>query len=183
MVLLTNFAARCLLVFALTQENAFLGGVILKDRRFLQKAILGTNSPPSSLELLKIYNVLNFWKTKTFFEKLDFRFLVESITIKSATFPYKTNLSKTNLMTNEMGNTKWTYHKESSFVTNYLIFLKFNFSTRHYLINGHIHTFFTRFSFIWRWKCVFNVSILKVWWDPAILKNIYFIKFSLRIVY
>ena len=44
--------------------------------------------------------------------------------IKSAVFPYRTALSKANV---KVGSTKWTYHKEPSFATNYYIFLKIEY--------------------------------------------------------
>ena len=73
-----------------------------------------------------VFNVLTlkqvFEKQKPF-EKLDCSFLVESKNIESATFSCKTDLSKANLKTSRMGGTKWTYHKEYSFVTNYLRWL------------------------------------------------------------
>ena len=65
-----------------------------------------------------------FWKAKISFKKLEYRFIVESIKIESAIIPYKTTLSKATVKTNRTGNTKWTYHKERSFTTNYFIFLK-----------------------------------------------------------
>ena len=49
---------------------------------------------------------------QTFFKKLEYRFLVESIKIDNITFPYKTALSEVNVNTNRMRSTKWTYHKE-----------------------------------------------------------------------
>ena len=53
-----------------------------------------------------------FWKIKRSFEKLEYRFLVESTTMENVTFPYKTVLSKANVKINRMGSTKYTYHKE-----------------------------------------------------------------------
>ena len=47
-----------------------------------------------------------FSKTKTFFKKLEYRFLVESTKIKSASFSYKTAISEVNVKTNRMVNTK-----------------------------------------------------------------------------
>ena len=44
--------------------------------------------------------------------------------IERAKFPKKTTLLKGNIKTNRMGRTKWTYHKERSVATNYVIFLK-----------------------------------------------------------
>ena len=72
----------------------------------------------------------DFWKTKTFFKKLEYRFLVESTKIDNASIPYKTAISETNVATNRMVTTKWSYHKERSFASNYLFFWKFCFSLR-----------------------------------------------------
>ena len=60
----------------------------------------------------------------TFFEKLEYRFLVESAKIENASFPYKTAIPEANVKTNRMVCAKWTYHKEQSFASNYFIFLK-----------------------------------------------------------
>ena len=65
-----------------------------------------------------------FWKNKTFFKKLEYRILVEVTKIENTSFPFKTALSEANVKTNRMATTKWTYHKEWSFVSNYLIFLE-----------------------------------------------------------
>ena len=46
------------------------------------------------------------WKTKTFFKKLGYSFLVESTKIKKASFPYKTAISEANVKTNKMVTTK-----------------------------------------------------------------------------
>ena len=67
---------------------------------------------------------------KTFFKKLEYRFLVESTKIENSLFPYKTAISEANVKTNGMLSTKWTYRKERSFAANYLIFLKILFSLR-----------------------------------------------------
>ena len=82
-------------------------------------------------QLLKILNVSNililkhiFWKSKTFFRKMEDRFLAESAEIESATFPYKTSLSQANVKKNIMEGTKWTYHEERSFSSNFFIFFK-----------------------------------------------------------
>ena len=77
----------------------------------------------------KVSNVFNtltlkqiFWKTKTFFKKLEHPFLVETTKIESTSFSSKTALSEANVNTNRMAATKWTYHKEWSFAGKYLIF-------------------------------------------------------------
>ena len=41
-----------------------------------------------------------FWKTKTFFRKLEHFFLVESTNIENASFPYKTAISEANVKAN-----------------------------------------------------------------------------------
>ena len=124
-----------------------------------------------SLEILTDFNILTlkqiFWKTKTFFKKLEYRFLVESTKIENASFPYKTAISEANVKTNKMVTTKWTYHKERSFASNYFIFWKFCFSLRTSYKefiwctndpNVHIYTFRKRWSYIW--GCFFPVIIL-----------------------
>ena len=61
-------------------------------------------------------------KTKTFFKKLEYSFLVESTKIRNASFPYKTAISEATVKTNRMVSTKWTYHKDRSFASNHFIF-------------------------------------------------------------
>ena len=46
---------------------------------------------------------------------------------------YKTVTSEANVETNRMVSAKWTYHKEWSFVSNYLIFLKILFQSKNFL--------------------------------------------------
>ena len=83
------------------------------------------------MEILNVFNTLTlkqtFCKTKTFFKKLEYRFLVESTKIENASFPYKTALSKTNVKTNRTESAQWTNQKERSFASNYFIFLKILF--------------------------------------------------------
>ena len=64
---------------------------------------------------MKVSNVFNtltlekfFWKTKTFFKKLEFRFLVEATKIENIAFPFKTALSEANVKTNIMANKQIT---------------------------------------------------------------------------
>ena len=81
--------------------------------------------------MVNVFNALTlkqiFWKTKTFFTKLKYRFLAESTKIENALFPYKTAISKANVTTKKMVTTKWTYKKQRSFASNYFIFLKILF--------------------------------------------------------
>ena len=71
---------------------------------------------------------INFLKNENlFFKKLENSFIVESTTIERVTCLYKNSPSEANVKTNRMGSTKWTYHKERSFASIYIIFLKILF--------------------------------------------------------
>ena len=63
-----------------------------------------------SVEILNNFSTLTlkqiFWKTKTF-KKLEYRFLVESIKIENASFPYKNAISEDNVKANGMVSTWW----------------------------------------------------------------------------
>ena len=81
-------------------------------------------------QLVKVLNVFNtltliqiFWKTKTFFKKLEHRFLVETTKIKN-TLPFRAALSEANVKTKRLSTTKWNYHKEWSFASKCFIFLE-----------------------------------------------------------
>ena len=84
-----------------------------------------------SVKILNLFNNLTLkqilWKIKAFFKKTGVSFLVESTKIENASFPYKTAISEANVKTNRMVSTKWTYHKERSFASNYFIFSKILF--------------------------------------------------------
>lgn len=68
---------------------------------------------------------IRFLKKWNFFcKELEYWILVQKTTIGTGTFPKKPSLSKANIRANSMGNTEWACHKERSFVTNSLIFLK-----------------------------------------------------------
>ena len=47
------------------------------------------------------------------FSKTGVRFLVESTKTENASFSCKTAISKADVKTNRMVNTKWTYHKKN----------------------------------------------------------------------
>ena len=55
---------------------------------------------------------------------MEYRFLFESTKIEKASFLWKTTISEAKLETNRMVNTKWTYHEERGFASNYFIFLE-----------------------------------------------------------
>ena len=113
-----------------------------KEHRFLLKTRLGIFKAALRLrdrhvfmwESVKFSNISNtltlkqiFWKTKTFFKKLEHCFLVETTKIENTSFPFKTALSEANAKTNRTMTTKWVYHKEWSFASNYFIFFEYLF--------------------------------------------------------
>ena len=80
---------------------------------------------------MKVLNVFNaliliqiLWKTKTVFKNLEYGFLVETFKNNNTSLPFKTALSEGGVKTNSMATTKWSYHKEYSFASNYFIFFK-----------------------------------------------------------
>ena len=81
-----------------------------------------------SVKVSNVFSTLTFkqlfWKTKTFFKKLEYGFLVETTKIENTSFPFKTSLSEANVKTNRMATAKWIYHKLWSFASNYFIFLE-----------------------------------------------------------
>ena len=88
-------------------------------------------------ENFKRFQYFNFetdlLESEIFFKKLEYRFLVESTKIEKASFPYKTAISEANVKTNRMVTTKWAYHRERSFTSNYFIFLKILFQFKNLL--------------------------------------------------
>ena len=90
-----------------------------------------------SVKVSNVFNTLTlkqiFWKTKTFFKKLEYRFLVKSTKIENASFPCETFILEANVKTNKMVTSKWTRHKERSFASNYFIFLKILFQFQNLL--------------------------------------------------
>ena len=87
----------------------------------------------------------DFLENENFFKKMENRFLVER-TLKSAfkrlkkrnkiekaSFPYKTTISEANVKTSRMVATKWAYHRERNFTSNYFIFLKVLFQFKNLL--------------------------------------------------
>ena len=63
-----------------------------------------------SVETLDVFNTLTlkhiFWKTKTFFKKLEDYFSVESTKIENTLFRYKTVISEANVKRNRMVSRK-----------------------------------------------------------------------------
>ena len=126
-----------------------------------------------SVEILSVFNTLNlkqiFWKTKTFFKKVEYFFLVESTKTENASLPYKTAISETNVKTIiEWWVQNGPITKNGVLPITTLFFWKFCFSLRTSYkelilctndLKAHIRTFIKRWSFIWRF--FFSVSILK----------------------
>ena len=72
----------------------------------------------------------DFLENENFFQKLEYRFLVERTKIEKASFPYKTAISEANVKTNRMVTTKWAKHRGRSFTSEYFILLKILFHLR-----------------------------------------------------
>ena len=149
LLLSTSYTAKYEMAFVLKLENASLQRFCFKvNRKILGSSKNGTRISKivlclrdrhvfiwQSLAILKVFNTLLtlkqvFWKTKTLLKKFEYRFSVQSTTNDSATFPYRTALSKSSVKINWMGSTKWTYHKEQTFATGRTFFWKFNLSIR-----------------------------------------------------
>ena len=75
----------------------------------------------------------DFLENENPFQKNGVPILVESTKIENVSFAYKTAISETNVKINRMMSTKWTYHKERSFASNYFIFLKILFQFKNLL--------------------------------------------------
>ena len=76
---------------------------------------------------------VDFLENENLFQKPGVLFLVESTKIENPSFPCKTALSEANVKTNKMVTTKWTYHRERSFASNYFIFSKMSFQFKNLL--------------------------------------------------
>ena len=81
---------------------------------------------------MSVSNVFNnltlkqiFLENEKLFQKTGVPFLVETAKIENTSFPFKTALSEVSVQTDRMATAKWTYQKEWSFSSNYLIFWKF----------------------------------------------------------
>ena len=146
LLLSTNFTSKCGLVFVLTGENANLqrfdfkanrksiGSSKKQYQRFLsspfKRSAYFHMTITGNFERFYYSNYETSFLKKSFFVKLEDRFLVESTTMENTTFttwkiPHfyeKLPFQKPNVKTNRMGSTKWTYYKERSFANNYFIF-------------------------------------------------------------
>ena len=137
-----------------------------------------------SAEILNVFNTITwkqiFRKMKTFFKKLKYCFLVESIKIENTSFLYKTTEWEANVKANKMMSTNGPIIKNGVLTGTAWFFWIFCFSLRtsyNELIrctndpNGYIRTFCKRWSFIW-W-CFFPVSILNnITWNKIYAKKV-----------
>ena len=147
----SKFYSRIGLVFVLTLENAFFQKFHFKaKRKSIGSSKDGTrdfqNSPlferstflyvtiRESFKRFQCFNFeTDFLKNGNLFLKTGVPFLVESIKIENASLPYKSAISEANVKKDRMVTTKWTYHKERSFASNYFIFLKILFQFKNLL--------------------------------------------------
>ena len=90
-----------------------------------------------NFEHLQYFNFeKGFLENESFFQKTGvpfFSWTNERTKIGKASFPYKTDVSEANVKTKRMVTTKWTYHRERSFTSNYLIFMKVLFQFKNLL--------------------------------------------------
>ena len=66
---------------------------------------------------------INFLKNEDLFQETEVPFFCWKYWDCKRNIPIKAVLSEANVKTNRMGGTKWTYHKERSFASNYFIYL------------------------------------------------------------
>ena len=126
-----------------------------------------------SLEILNVFTNLSlkqvFWKTKAFYKKLEYHFLVLSTETESALFLHKTACQKPMLREIEWEVQNGPITKDVVLPVTTLFLWKFysrlGTSSKEFIrytnySNVHIHTFRMCWSFIWR--CLFPVGILKL---------------------
>ena len=142
----SKFYSKIWVSFGLNTGEWFLLEVAvsdqLKEQRFFYKEIAVRLRDQQvfmwrSVKTLNIFSNSNlkqiFLKTITFFKKLQYYFLVGGKKIENASFPYKTAISLADVETNTMVTTKWTYHKEWSFSSNYFILFRILFQFKNLL--------------------------------------------------
>ena len=138
LLLSAKFTAKLGLVFVLTLGTTFSERFHFKaNRKSIRSSKRRYQEFSKPVEILNVFNTLTlkriFWKTKTFFKKLEYCFLVESTKIENAPFRYKTAISEANVKTSRMACTKRTYKKERSFASNCFIFLTILFQFKNFL--------------------------------------------------
>ena len=146
-----SFTAKAELVFVLTLKNAFpqrfyfeaniktIGSSKTPTRDFQNRPLFQRQAcfyvtVSGDFGRFLYFNFeTNFQKTKTFDEKLEKCFLVESTNTEGTSLPYKTAVAEANVKKNRMVSTTLTYHKERSFASNYFIFLEILFQFKNLL--------------------------------------------------
>ena len=86
-------------------QRTFKIALSLRDKHVFMWQSVKVSNVFHALTLKKI-----FWKTKIFFKKREYGFLAETTAIENTSFPCKTALSETNVNSNRMPTTKWTYN-------------------------------------------------------------------------
>ena len=119
------FTKKCELIFVLTHENNTKA-----KRKILYSSKHDTNDFWNNAPFKKLpylFKVLNlkqvFWKTKTIFKKVEYRFIDAIAIIESAIFQCKVLCQKSILRQTE-GRAKWTYPNQRSLATNCFVFSK-----------------------------------------------------------
>ena len=119
LLLSVTFTAKLELVFVLTFENTFSSCFHFKASRMSIGLRDWHVFMWQSVKVSNVFNTLTlkqiFWKTKTFFKKLEYRFLVETTKIENGSFPFKTASSEANVKTTGIGNTKMNLSQETEF--------------------------------------------------------------------
>ena len=149
-----QFTSTFGLVFVLTLEKKFSYRFHFQANResigFLKNGTRDfQNSPPfekstcfyvtisENFEHLQSFDFeKGFLENDSFFQKTGvpfFSWTNERTKIEKTSFPYKTAVSEANFKTKRMVTTKWTYHRERSFASNYLIFMKVLFQFKNLL--------------------------------------------------
>ena len=78
-----------------------------------------------NFEHFQYFNIeTDFLENENLFQKPGVPFLVEPTKTEKASFPYKTAISEANAKANRKVTTKWAYHRQLSFASNYFIFFK-----------------------------------------------------------
>ena len=118
LLLPASFTAKFGLVFVLTLENAFSSRFHFKaTRKSIDSSKKGTRYFRNSLP----------------FERSACFYVTICENVENRSFQYKTAIQEANIKTNRIVTTKWTYHKERSFASNYYIFLKILFQFKNLL--------------------------------------------------
>ena len=105
-----NFTAKFELAFIKTLENTFSLRFRFKiTRKSIDSSRDFQNSSPFNRSACFYLTISGNYEHFLYFQKTEYRFLVESTKIENASFPYKSVMSDANVKTNRMVSTKLTY--------------------------------------------------------------------------